>query len=80
MTYVTVHVNEKGQVVIPKFLREAYGIEPNSEVLIGEKEDSLVIERKLSVKEFASALDSFPKRTGVKVDSDADYAEEMESR
>lgn len=75
-----VQVNEKGQIVIPKVFRDAYGIKPRSEILIGEKDNALVIERRMSQKEFAEALESFPKWGKVKIDSDRDYEEEMESR
>ena len=80
MVYVTVSVNEKGQVVIPKVFRDAYGIEPGSHILIGEKNNELVIEKKMTKKEFVAALEAFPKWGKIKVDSDADYAEELDNR
>lgn len=79
MVYVRVPVNEKGQIVIPKALREDYGIEPGSEVMIGEEGNKLVIQRKMTKEEFAKALEAFPKWK-VKIDSDKNYAEELESR
>ena len=80
MVYVTAHVNEKGQLVIPKVLRDAYGIEPGSEVMLGEKDNALVIERKMGRQEFAQALDSFPKFGKIKIDSDKNYEEEIDSK
>lgn len=80
MVYVTARVNEKGQVVIPKILRDAYGILPDSEIMIGERDNALVIEHKMNNKEFAAALDSFPKYGKLKVDSDKNYEEELDSR
>mgnify|MGYP001606800604 CR=1 FL=1 len=80
MVYVNVKVNEKGQIVIPKVFRDAYGIEPMSEVMLGEKDNELVIERKMSKNEWSNFLRSFPKIKMEKIDSGADYAEELESR
>ncbi len=80
MVFVNVKVNEKGQIVIPKVLRDAYGIEPKSEVMIGEKNNELVIEKKMTKKEFIAALKAFPKWDKVEVDSDKDYAEELGNR
>lgn len=80
MVYVAAHVNQKGQIVIPKVLRDAYGIQAGSEVFVGEKDNKLVIERKMTQKEFAQALDNFPKWGKIRVDSDKDYEEEMNSR
>ena len=80
MVYVTVSVNEKGQVVIPKVFRDAYGIEPGSDILIGEKNNELVIEKKMNKAEWVKFLHSFPKVKLDKIDSDADYAEELDNR
>jgi len=79
MVFVNVKVNEKGQIVIPKVLRDAYGIEPKSEIMIGEKNDELVIERKMTDKEFMAALRTLPKRK-MQINSEKDYAEEMKNR
>ena len=80
MVFIKVSVNEKGQIVIPKAFREAYDIQPGSEIMIGEKNNELVIQKKMTRKEFAAALDAFPKWGKIQVDSDKDYEEEMESR
>ncbi len=39
-------VGQKGQVVIPKNIREKLGIKPNTEVLFTEKDDKVIIEKK----------------------------------
>ncbi len=78
--YVNVKVNEKGQIVIPKGFREAYGIEPGSEVRLGEQDNKLIIVKKMTSKEWGAFLDSFPKHGKIKIDSDKDYAEELDNR
>ncbi len=80
MVYVRVQVNEKGQIVIPKVLRDAYGIEPGSEVMMGERDNRLVIERKMTQEEMMEAMEKFPKRGKIHVDSDKNYEEEMRTR
>lgn len=80
MVYVTVKVNEKGQIVIPKVLRDAYGIEQGGEVTIGEEKNKLVIERKMTREESKKFLEDFPKWGKVKIDSDKDYEEELDNR
>ncbi len=80
MVFIRVSVNEKGQIVSPKAFRDAYGIRPGSEIMIGEKNNELVIQKKMTRKQFAQALDAFPKWGKITVDSDKDYEEEMESR
>lgn len=39
-------VGQKGQVVIPKDIREKLGIKPNTEVLFTKKDDRVIIEKK----------------------------------
>lgn len=39
-------VGQKGQVVIPKDIREKLGIKPNTEVFFTEKDDKVIIEKK----------------------------------
>lgn len=80
MVFVTVSVNEKGQIVIPKVLRDAYDIRPGGEVVLAEKNNELVIEKKASKAGWVKFLNSFPKTNIGKIDSDADYAEELENR
>lgn len=80
MVYVTVKVNEKGQVVIPKILRDGHGIEPGGEIMMGEEGNRLFIERKMNREESKKFLEEFPKWGKVKVDSDKDYEEELDNR
>ncbi len=78
--YANVKVNEKGQIVIPKVFRDAYGIAPGSEILLAERDNCLVIEKKISKKEWGDFLDSFPKKAKIDINSDRDYAEELDKR
>lgn len=80
MVFIKVSVNEKGQIVIPKAFREAYDILPRSEIMIGEKNNELIIRKKWTRKQVAQALEAFPKWGVMQVDSDKDYEEELDSR
>ena len=55
MVRVKVKVGEKGQIVIPKMLREMLGIEPRKYVTIEMQEDRAVILRR-STKELVEWL------------------------
>ncbi len=80
MVFIKVSVNEKGQIVIPKAFRDAYDLQPGSEIMIGEKENELVIRKKWTKKQFGDALRAFPKWGVISIDSDKNYEEEMASR
>lgn len=56
MVRVKVKVGEKGQIVIPKMLREMLGIEPKKFVTIEMQEDRAVILRR-STKELVEWLE-----------------------
>ena len=45
MVELRVRLGSKGQVVIPKILREAYGMYARQEVIITEKEEGVLIKR-----------------------------------
>ena len=45
MVELRVRLGSKGQVVIPKILREAYGIYPMQEVIIRQEENGVLIKR-----------------------------------
>ena len=38
-----VHLSEKGQILIPKRVREKYGVKPGSQVLLLEEPDGIVL-------------------------------------
>ncbi len=51
-----VKVGQKGQVLIPKLLREKYGIRENERVTIEAKEDGLVVRGRPPIEETVSSL------------------------
>lgn len=79
MVYVEAKINEKGQLLIPKILRDSYGLKPGSSAILSEEGNSLVIKPKKSMAEFAKFLDSLP-RTKIKIDSDKDHERELRER
>ncbi|OIO27074.1 hypothetical protein AUJ14_00400 [Candidatus Micrarchaeota archaeon CG1_02_55_22] len=80
MVDVEVKVNVKGQIVIPKVFRDAYGIAPGSTATLAEGDGELVLRPKKSMAEFERFLNAMPKVRLGKIDSDADYDAEMKSR
>lgn len=72
-------VGEKGQVVIPKPVRDLFSIAPGSEVVFSVQDDVIVIEKKKprdALNEFFTAVKDkvkFPKR----VDWDKEYASQL---
>ncbi len=67
MVSIKVRVGPKGQIVIPKVFREAYGIREGGEVIIIPVEDGLIIRRRKSAEEIMEVLRKYResrKRTG----------------
>lgn len=62
MVRLRLKVGPKGQVVIPKVLRERYGIRENDYVLVELREDELAIKRAESVDEVLGWLKA--RKTG----------------
>jgi AbrB family looped-hinge helix DNA binding protein len=67
-------VTAKGQVTIPKAVREALGLEPGDEVVFVEGEDGIEIRKEAPVA--ADGTDPFKKYRG-HAESDATMAERM---
>ncbi|HIH19739.1 TPA: AbrB/MazE/SpoVT family DNA-binding domain-containing protein [Candidatus Micrarchaeota archaeon] len=80
MVYVEVKINEHGQIVIPKIVRDAYGFRPGGTLILKEEKNELVLAPKKSIVDFKKMLDSIPKVKIGKVNSDKSYAEELEER
>lgn len=68
MVSIRLKVGPKGQIVIPKVFREAYGIkEGGGEVIVEPKEDGLVIRRVPDTEELLKKLREYhKKRKGAK--------------
>jgi len=62
MVSIKVKVGPKGQIVIPKVFRDAYGIKEGGEVIVIPTEDGLIIKRKKSVEEIVKALKEYRER------------------
>jgi AbrB family looped-hinge helix DNA binding protein len=61
-------VGERGQVTIPKELRERFGIKGGDDVVIHEEAGKLVIERPVTREELAEGYRQRAQRTGELVD------------
>jgi len=65
MVSVRVKVGPKGQVVIPKVFREAYGIKEGGEIIIIPTEEGLMIRGKKTAEEVMNILKVYrEKRRG----------------
>jgi len=56
-------IGKRGQVTIPKELRERFGIEGGDDVLIHEEEGKLIIERSITREELAEGYRQRAQRT-----------------
>ncbi len=75
-------VGEKGQIVIPKDIRDYTGIKPGSEVVFEVKEKEIVIKSQKSGREFVEDFCNVPKikkRLSVKKMKDI-FEEQLEER
>lgn len=74
-------VGEKGQIVIPKIVREYVGIKPGDEVVMDVKEKELVITPVVSPENFVEDFCSVVKRKlASKVDLERLLEQEVEER
>ena len=64
---IRLKVGPKGQIVIPKVFREAYGIKEGGEVIVEPTEEGLVIKKPPSKEELLKKLKEYhEKRKGTK--------------
>ena len=73
-------VGPKGQFVIPRAMRKALKIEPGNTIVVSLEDDKIVVK-----KPFFDAVAVFRKiaksgKSVSKIDSDANYEEELEER
>ena len=61
-------VGPKGQVVIPKDIRELLNIKPGSEILIEIRNNEIVIRSNLNDQEFLKQFVETPKKLVKKID------------
>jgi len=80
-------VGEKGQVVIPKDIRDHAGIKPGSEVVFEVKEKEIIIKPQKSGKEFVEDFCNVPNKLRKNIDIkkikkilDEQYEEEYDIR
>ena len=62
MVSIRIRVGPKGQVVIPKVFRDAYGIKEGGEVVIIPTEEGLIIKKKKSVEEVIKTLKKYREK------------------
>ena len=74
-------ISKRGQITIPKYLREQYGMTPDVEVEIAPTEEGLLIQKRAAaehpVDRISGILDKDALGEGVSVD---DYIEEIRGR
>ncbi len=85
MVELKVRIGPKGQIVIPKILRDSYNLFPNQEAIVKEEEEGVLItksnEDPIKVLEKIAEI-ATKRRKGKKFvfDSDKSYEEQLEKR
>jgi len=74
-------VGQKGQIVIPKIVRESLGIRPGDEILMEIREEEVLIKASMNAEEFVENFCSVKgKKLTKKVDLEKILDEEAEER
>lgn len=74
-------VGQKGQIVIPKIVRESLGIRPGDEILMEIREKEALIRASMNVEEFVENFCSVKgKKLTKKVDLEKILDQEVEER
>lgn len=69
------HVYERGQLVIPKYLRELLKWDAGTEVVMRAESNRLIIEKKTSI---ADELAQFSREANIKIDPNTDFDAEYD--
>jgi AbrB family looped-hinge helix DNA binding protein len=56
------HIGEKGQIVLPKDIREYLGLKPGSEVVFEVKGKEIIIKRSVDPEKFVEEFCNVPKK------------------
>jgi AbrB family looped-hinge helix DNA binding protein len=73
-------IGPKGQIVIPKDIREYLSLKPGSPVTLEVREGEVVIRPETNPEEFVKKFCEFPKKLTEKIDLKRIYEEELEER
>jgi len=73
-------IGRKGQIVIPKDVRECLSLKPGSPVVLEVREGEVVIRPEMNPEEFVKKFCEFPKKLNEKIDLRRIYEEELEER
>jgi AbrB family looped-hinge helix DNA binding protein len=73
-------VGDRGQVTIPKGLREAFGIEGGDEVVVHEESNKIVIEKPVSREDLAEGYRRRAERDARLADELAGVSREADAR
>lgn len=70
----------RGQLVIPKTLRDALGIAPNTDLLLSLEEKRIVIEKRDPTKNLEEFVSAIPTKLEMpdKIDWDEEYYDQLE--
>lgn len=56
MVKLRLRVGPKGQIILPKIIREKLGIKPNSYVTVDLRENEVALQKRLEIEEFIEWL------------------------
>ena len=65
-----VKVSSKGQIVIPKEIRESFGIVPGRKLIVFTRDEEILLKKveKLSIKEISERIGMVAEKRGINVD------------
>lgn len=68
-------VGEKGQVVIPKPIRDRFNIHPNTKLVFDVEEEKIILKKQIGLKVFEDFINAVKKKKSFpeKVDWDKEY-------